>query len=194
MEWEKVLGKLHELTLAGVSFWSCPPTKVSRRINIANGASLLLVVTANTSGYVIHSVLEIIGDDPHCSYVSYSRDAIGRGRFWSPKSNIQVRYWKESLTSAGIADGFLKGPTGDQFMLTAFGLGSREKKPKTNRRLTKIKQWHESNFHNPPSSWKKIEKLGNLHMVVTGLLVLSSAFWCSQAGTPHHPDKMQASS
>lgn len=81
MEWEKVLGKLHELTLAGVSFWSCPPTKVSRRINIANGASLLLVVTANTSGYVIHSVLEIIGDDPHCSYVNYSRDAIGRGRF-----------------------------------------------------------------------------------------------------------------
>ena len=77
MEGEKSLRKLHELTLAGVSFCFFPPTKVSSRINKTDGASLLFVVRENTSGYVIHSVLEITDDNPHCPYVNYSRDAIG---------------------------------------------------------------------------------------------------------------------
>lgn len=35
--------------------------------------------------------------------------------------------------STGIADGFLKGPSSLQFMLTEFGLGPRVKKEKTNQ-------------------------------------------------------------
>lgn len=168
--------------------------KVSSRINIEDGSSLLLVARENTSRYVICSVLKITGDDPHCSYVNYSRDAIGTWRFWFPKSNLQMRYLKRVINicwdSRWVLEGSFKS-TGDWFMLTVFGIGSREK---TNRRLTKIEWWYVSGFHNPPSSLNYTKKLENLHMVVIVSLVLSSHFWGSWAETPHHPNKQQASS
>lgn len=96
MEGGKVLVKLQELPLEGVCFCCYPPT-VSSIVNTTAGASLLLVVIENISGYVIHSVLEITGDDPHCSYVNYSRDATGTESFLFPKNNLQVIYLKSVI-------------------------------------------------------------------------------------------------
>lgn len=56
MEGEKVLGKLHELSLARGQLLVSLLTKVSSRTSIAGGASLLLAVRENTSGCVIHPV------------------------------------------------------------------------------------------------------------------------------------------
>lgn len=49
------------------------------------------------------------------------------------KTTFRWDIWNKSLMSTGIADGFLKGPSSLQFMLTEFGLGPRVKKEKTNQ-------------------------------------------------------------
>lgn len=82
MEEEKVLRKLHELNLTGVnSSFSSP----HQRFQQDQHTRWDFFTFAGQRKYkllcLIHSVLENIRDDPHCSYVNYSRDVIGTQSF-----------------------------------------------------------------------------------------------------------------